>query len=174
MEKIVVDYSQIHLQENIPLHEEEINNIAAQKKDFFKNVPASLLVALIMLVLIACYFLQNDFKNFKYYHYILFIGVVVALYAFFYALIWLIYQYFLRNWKKDIENGKNHLTSIVTSRHKTENDEYIMTFAGRNKHEKIRLPAEREDYHRYEAGTKVVITYLKYSKVILSIHKLDT
>ncbi|MCQ9637470.1 hypothetical protein MP477_21170 [Chryseobacterium sp. WG23] len=174
MEKILVDYSQIHLQENIPLHEEEINNIATQKKDFFKNTPASLLVALIIMVLIACYFLQNDFKNFKYYHYLLFIGIVLALYAFFYFLIWLTYKYYLRNWKKDIETGKNQLTSIVISRHKTENDEYMMTFAGRSQHEKIRLPAEKEDYYRYETGTKVVVSYLKYSKVILFIHELDT
>lgn len=60
--------------------------------------------------------------------------------------MWLIYKYFLKKWKKDIANGKNKLASIIIYRHKTENDEYIITFAGRNKHKKIRLPAEWTDY----------------------------
>lgn len=84
MSQILIDYSQIQLQENIPLNEDEINNITTiQKRDFFKHVQASILMVVIIMVIIACYFLQNDFKNFKYYHYLLFVSIVLALYTFY-------------------------------------------------------------------------------------------
>ncbi|MBP2618773.1 hypothetical protein [Chryseobacterium jejuense] len=113
--------------------------------------------------------MKNEFKNFKYYHYILFIAAAVALYLFFLIIHWLIYQYFKGRWKKDIENGKNRLKSIIIPKHKTENDEYILTFAGCNNEEKIRLPVEKKVYYEYETGTKVMVTYLKYSKEVLSL-----
>ena len=36
MTKVLVDYSQIQLQENIPLKEEEVNRIAKHKRDFLR------------------------------------------------------------------------------------------------------------------------------------------
>jgi len=169
----LIDYSQIFLQENIPLNEEEINKIADHKKDFFKDFSGAVIAVIIIVMLMAAFFLQNEFKNFKYYHYILFFGGAVALYLFFALIHWLLYQYFKGRWKKDLENGKNRLSSMVISRHKTENDEYMMTFAGRHKGEKIMLPVEKTVYYQYELGTKVMVTYLKYSKEILSLYPID-
>lgn len=173
MTNVLIDYSQIHLQENIPLDEKDIRHIANHKKDFFKDFSGVVIAVIIIVMLMASYFLQNEFKNFKYYHYILFFCSAVALYLFFTLVHWLLYQYFKGRWKKDLENGKNRLSSIVISRHKTENDEYMMTFAGRHNSEKIRLPADKTDYYRFEPGTKVVVTYFKYSKEILSLESID-
>jgi len=72
------------------------------------------------------------------------------------------------NWKKDKLNGKNKLTSVVINRDKTEHAEYL-TFAGPFKNEKIRIEVKQEDYNRYKAGSKVVVTYLKFSKKALKI-----
>ncbi|MCT2562876.1 hypothetical protein [Chryseobacterium herbae] len=164
-----IDYSQIKLQENIPLTEEERNTIAVQKQDFFKHVPGVLLLVIILMVLMACYLLKDEFHDFKYYHYLLFLGIALMLYAFFYGIMHLVYFYSVKNWEKDIQNGKNKLTSIIISRHKTENDEYIITFSGRNRKEKIRLPVSKDDYLGYNVGTKVVVVYLKYSKTVISL-----
>lgn len=169
MRKVLIDYSQIYLQENIPLNEEEVNIIVINKRDFFKNFSGVVIAVIMLMMLIAAYFLQNEFKNFKYYHYILFIAVAIALYLIFLIIHRLIYQYFKGRWKKDIENGKNKLRSVIISKHKTESDEYIITFAGCHKGEKIRLPVEKKDYDEYDMGTKVTVSYLKYSKKILSL-----
>lgn len=169
MTKVLIDYSQIYLRENIPLSEEEVNTIATHKRDFFKDFSGVVIAVIMITTLITAFFLKNEFKNFKYYHYILFIAAAVALYLFFLIIHWLIYQYVKGRWKKDIENGKNRLKSIIISKHKTEGDEYIITFAGCRQGEKIRLPVEEKDYYQYETGTKVTVTYLKYSKEVLSL-----
>ncbi|EJL67997.1 hypothetical protein [Chryseobacterium populi] len=166
-----IDYSQIQLKENIPLSEEELNRIAIQKRDFFKDTPGILLAAIIVIALIASFVLKDEFTNFKFYHYITGISILLVFYSFCYCIIWGIYKYSTKNWEKDIKDGKNKLTSIITYRHKTENDEYIITFAGRHKHEKIKLPVEKAYYDRYPKGTKVIVTYLKYSKVVLTLNE---
>ena len=172
MGKTSIDYSQIELQEHIPLTEEEINNITNQKQDFFKHVPGVLLSVLLLMVLIACYLLKDEFHHFKYYHYLLFFGIALVLYAFFYGIMHLVYAHSVKNWEKDIQHGKNRLTSIIISRHETENDEYIITFSGRNRKEKIRFPVSKADYLNYHVGTKVVVIYLKYSKTVISLEEL--
>lgn len=169
MTKVIIDYSQVHLQENIPLSEEEVNRIARHKRDFSKDFSGVVLAVMMIIMLMAAYFLKNEFKNFKYYHYILFIGVAVAFYLFFYLIHRLIYQYLKGRWKKDIKNGKNRLKSIIISKHKTEGDEYILTFAGCHKGDKIRLPVEKTAYYQYEKGARVMVTYLKYSKEVLTL-----
>ncbi|HCA06772.1 hypothetical protein [Chryseobacterium sp.] len=174
MAKTSIDYSQIELQEHIPLTEEEINSIADQKQDFFKHVPGVLILVILLMVLMACYLLKDKFHDFKYYHYLLFFGITLALYAFFYGIMYLVYIYFVKNWEKDIKSGKNRLTSFIISAHKTENDEYIITFSGRNRKEKIRLPVSKSDYLNYHVGTKVVVVYLKYSKTVISLKELYT
>lgn len=173
MGKVSIDYSQIQLEENIPLTDSELNNINVQRKGFFKDAPGILLAVMILIILIACYLLKDEFINFKYYHYILFFCVASALYAFFYLIMYLVYMYFVQNWEKDIRNGKNSLKSIITSQHTTENDEYIFTFSGRNKDEKIKLPVSKDDYLRYKTGMQVAVVYLKHSKVVLSLEELE-
>ncbi|MEY8758815.1 hypothetical protein [Chryseobacterium tongliaoense] len=171
MADISIDYSQIQLQENIPLSEEEINRIAIQKRDFFKDTPGILLAGIIIIALIAAFVLKDEFINFKPYHYVAGICILMTFYFFCYFGIWLIYKYSVKNWEKDIKDGKNQLTSIVTYRHTTENDEYIITFAGRHKHEKIKLPVEKIYYNHYKIGTRVTVTYLKYSKIVLTLNE---
>ncbi|WP_223608717.1 hypothetical protein [Chryseobacterium sp. OSA05B] len=172
MAETSIDYSQIELHENIPLTEGEQNTIAIQKQDFFKHVPCILLSVLLLMVLIACYLLKDEFHHFKYYHYLLFFGIALVLYAFFYGIMHLVHARSVKNWEKDIQHGKNILTSIIISRHETENDEYIITFSGRNRKEKIRLPVSKADYLNYHVGTKVVMIYLKYSKTVISLKAL--
>ena len=73
---------------------------------------------------------------------------------------------FKSNWKKDIANGKNKLSSVIISHHTTEY-EHMITFAGPHKGEKIRMPVKKEDYDHFKIGTKVHVIYLKYSKEVL-------
>ncbi|WP_123947411.1 MnhB domain-containing protein [Chryseobacterium pennae] len=174
MTKVLIDYSQIHLQENIPLNEEELNRIAIHKRDFYKDFSGVVIAVIMIVMIMAGYFLKNEFKNFKYYHYLLFIGVAVALYLFFLLMHWLLCQYFKGRWKKDIKNGKNRLESIIISKHKTEGDEYIITFAGCHKGKKIRLPVEKTDYDQYEMGAKVVVNYFKYSQEVISLDYFES
>lgn len=167
-----IDYLQIKLQENIPLSEEEIKYIDKQRREFFKNTSGILLACTLLIMAIAYYFIRNEFSNFQYYHYVLFVFAGFALFSFFYFIIWLTLRNFKKNWEKDITNGKNKLSSVIISRHKTENDEYIITFAGRHKDEKIRIPVKKEDYYNCQIGAKVLVTYLKYSNEALEITEL--
>ncbi|MRG45709.1 hypothetical protein GFS24_11320 [Chitinophaga sp. SYP-B3965] len=162
----MIDYLQINLQENIPLSDEEIKHIDKQRSEFFKNAPGVLLACTLLIMAIAYYFLQNEFSP------VWFVFAGLVLFGFFYLMIWLTFRYFKSNWKKDIANGKNKLSSVIINRHKTENDEYIFTFAGRHKAEKIKIPVKKADYYKYQPGTKVLVTYLKYSKEVLELTEL--
>lgn len=64
--------------------------------------------------------------------------------------------------------GKNRLVSVVVDRDKTEHAEYL-TFLGPADNEKIRIEVDLEDYHRYPVGSKVIVTYLKFSRKALEI-----
>ncbi|MEZ2443494.1 hypothetical protein AB6805_17340 [Chitinophaga sp. RCC_12] len=166
-----IDYSQVELQENIPLNEEEIKHIDKQQSEFFNDAPTILMTSTLFIMAIAYYFIQHEI-NLQYYHYILFVFAGLALFGILYLFVWLTFRSFKNNWKKDILNGKNKLSSVIISRHKTENDEYIMTFAGRHKSEKFRFPVKKADYYQYPIETKVLVSYLKYSKEVLEITEL--
>ncbi|WP_436486531.1 hypothetical protein [Chitinophaga sp. ARDCPP14] len=166
-----IDYFQVVLQENIPLSEDEIKHIDKQRSEFFKDAPGILMTATLFIMAIAYYFIQHEI-NLQYYHYILFVFAGIAMFGLFYLFVWLTFRSFKNDWKKDIINGKNKLSSVIISRHKTENDEYIVTFAGRHKGEKFSLPVKKADYYHYPIGTKVLVSYLKYSKEVLEITEL--
>jgi hypothetical protein len=172
MINIPIDYLQIKLQENIPLSDDEIKHIDKQRREFFKDIPGILLACTLLIMAIAYYFLQSEFSNFQYYGYILFAFAGLALFGFFYLMIWLIFIRFKNNWDKDIINGKNKLSSVIVNRHKTENDEYIITFAGQHKDEKIRIPVKKVEYYNYPIGTRVLVTYLKYSNEVLELTEI--
>lgn len=172
MTDIPIDYLQIKLQENIPLSDDEIKHIDKQRREFFKNTPGILFACTLLIMAIAYYFLQNEFSNSQYYGYILFASAGFALFGFSYLIIWLTFRNFKTNWEKDITNGKNKLSSVIINRHKTENDEYIVTFAGRHKDEKIRIPVKKVVYYNYPIGTKVLVTYLKYSNEVLELTEI--
>jgi hypothetical protein len=169
MKGFSIDYLQVKLQENIPLSNEEIKHIDKQRRDFFKNTSGILITCTLLIMAIAYYFLQNELTNFQYYHYFLFAFAGFALFSLFYLIVWLTFINFRNNWEKDITNGKNKLSSVIIGLHKTEYDEYIITFAGRHKGEKIKIPVKKSDYYNYQIGTKVVVTYLKYSKESLEL-----
>ncbi|WP_347219517.1 hypothetical protein [Chryseobacterium sp.] len=170
MVKPSVDYSKVHLQERIPLTNEEINNLASQKRDFFKDVPGILLAVILIISTLIIFFLRKELGHLKFYYYILGIVFLIIFYYSCYWAIGLVYKNSVKNWTRDIENGKNKLTTVILHRHKTEDDEYIFTFAGRDKREKIRLAIEKDNYSRYKSGDKVIVVYLKYSKTVLSIY----
>ncbi|SKD09068.1 hypothetical protein SAMN05660461_4947 [Chitinophaga ginsengisegetis] len=170
MTNIPIDYLQIVLQENIPLSDEEIAHIDKQRREFFKNTTGILMAGTLLIMAIAYYFIQNELINFRYY--VLFVFAGFAMFSFFYLIVWLTFRNFKKNWEKDIRHGKNKLSSVIISRHKTENDEYMLTFAGRHKGEKFRIPVKKADYYRYETGAKARVTYLKYSKEALELSNL--
>jgi hypothetical protein len=172
MTNFPVDYLRVELQENIPLSDEELQYLDKKQRAFFKDTPGILAACTLLILAIAYYFVQNEIAKFQYYHYILFVFAGFALFGFFYLIIWLTYKYFKKRWKKDIAHGKSKLWSVIIDRHKTENDEYIITFAGRNKNEKIRIPVKKVDYYNYPIGTKVCVTYLKYSNEAFELLKL--
>ncbi|MDQ0641509.1 hypothetical protein QF042_005074 [Pedobacter sp. W3I1] len=169
MADFTIDYLQVKLEEKIPLSEQDIKHIGEQKRDFFKDTPGILLACTLLIMAVAYYFLHGEWTNLRYYHYIVFVLAGLALFSLLYLTIWLVFRNFRNNWERDIKNGKNKLSSVIISYHKTEHGEYIVTFAGRHKGEKIRMPVKKTDYYNYQIGTKVLVTYLKYSKEVLEL-----
>lgn len=100
--------------------------------------------------------------------YFAFLCVGLLFFGFCYFFAWLCVQYFRYNWRKDKLQGKNRLVSVVVDPDKTEHAEYL-TFLGPADNEKIRIEVDLEDYHRYPVGSKVIVTYLKFSRKALEI-----
>ncbi|MGG5208733.1 hypothetical protein ACQWU4_07275 [Chryseobacterium sp. MIQD13] len=169
MADILIDYSQIQLQENIPLSEEEIKNFEEERKKLAKLIPTVLGIST-FIVIVFCGFIKG-FSTFKFYEYMLFAAAGFALFLFTYLISFLVTGYDSHNWKKDKIHGKNRLISIIINRDKTEYGEYL-SFAGKSKNDIIRLEVELEIYSRYQIGTRVEIEYLKHGKKVLSIHEL--
>lgn len=167
MKEIPLDYSQIYIQENIRLTQEYMDYIADYKHGLSIttfSIPGTMAIILTPIFFF-CFYESIDHKvrTFLY----LLIGIFTVLYI----LYRWAYSCDLKLWEKDIKNGKNKLTSIVLYRN--DDDEYSLTFAAWNKKEtNIRLIVTKEEYLRYSVGTKVVVTYLKYRKDVLSIHEL--
>jgi hypothetical protein len=170
MTEILIDYSQIQLQENISLSDAEIKKIEEGQKKLAKLIPTILAFCTLFTMAIPIFCIES-FSKFKYYDYILFAAGGLALFGFAYLISFLVTGYDRRNWKKDKIHGKNKLTSIIINRDKTEYGEYL-TFAGKSKNDKIRLEVDPEVYARYQKGTKVVVIYLKYSKTAIFISEL--
>jgi hypothetical protein len=168
MNNVLIDYSQIELQENIPLSDEEIKNFEKERKKLAKLIPIILGVATLFVVIFGAFI--KGFSTFKFYEYMLLAGGGFALFVFAYLISFLVTGYDNRNWKKDKIHGKNRLTSIVINRDKTEYGEYL-SFAGKSKKEIIRLEVELKIYSHYQIGTKVKVEYLKHGKKVLSIHE---
>ncbi|MDW9382893.1 hypothetical protein [Chryseobacterium sp. JV558] len=171
MSDIQTDYPQLQLEENIPLSDEEIQKVETDQRKITQVAPAILGGCTLFVMALSAFFIKDDFSKFKYYDYILFAGAGLVLLGFAYLMYLLVTRYDRRNWKKDKISGKNKLSSIVIDSDTTEYGEYL-TFAGPAKNKKIRLLVTQEDYSRYKTGTKVVVTYLKYSKSVISISEL--
>lgn len=170
MEDHQIDNSQIRLQENIPLSEEEVKQIETEQKKGMKVIVITLAVSILFIGIIAALSVDKEvFYTLKYYDYIVFVGIGLSLFVFCYSIAWLTDKYMRHNWKKDKLKGKNKLTTIVINRDKTEHAEYL-TFAGPLKNQKIRIEVKQEDYNRYKVGSKVIVTYLKFSKRALEIN----
>lgn len=158
----------IQLQENIPLSAEEIKRIEAKIKGFRKMISVVLAFATVLVMGFIAFLLKDSQTQFKYYDYLLFVAGGFALFGFCYLIAQLVVWYDVANWKKDKVSGKNKLLSIVVDRDKTEYGEYL-TFAGITGNDKIRLKVKPEDYSHYPIGTKLSVTYLKFSKEVLYI-----
>lgn len=171
MSEIQPDYTEVHLEENIPLNDEEIQKFETNQRKITQIMPAILGGCTFFVMALAAFFIKDEFSKFKYYDYILFAGAGLVLFGFAYIMYLLVIGYDRQNWKKDKTKGKNKLLSIVIDSDTTEYGKYL-TFAGPAKNKKIRLLVNQEDYSRYKAGAKVVVTYLKYSKTALSIREL--
>jgi len=160
---------QIRLQENIPLTEEEIEQMETGQKAVMRIAVITLLAGMLFIGIIAALSVEKEtLHNLKYYDYIAFTAIGLLMFSCCYCIAWLVDRYSKYNWKKDKLNGKNRLTSVVIGRDKTEYAEYL-TFSGRFKNEKIRIEVKQEDYNRYKIGSKVIVTYLKFSKMALDI-----
>lgn len=169
MEYHQIDISQILLEEHIPLTEEEIKEMETGQEVVMRIVVITIVVAILLIGVIAALSVKKEnLYKLKYYDYVLFAGAGLSLFGFCYFIAWLINKYSRHNWKKDKLNGKNKLTSVVLNRDKTEYGEYL-TFAGPFENQKIRIEVKKEDYDRYKIGSKLVVTYLKFSKKSLEI-----
>lgn len=158
----------IVLQENIPLSDSDLKLIETRLKSFKKVLPAILGGCTVLLMAFAAWCIGDTFAHLAYYEYILFAAAGLVMYAFCYGMAMLVHRYDIANWKKDKANGKNKLKSVVINRDKTEYGEYL-TFAGLAKEDKIRIKVDAKDYAVCQVGTKVSVTYLKFSKEALEL-----
>ena len=169
MEDLQIDKLQIQLQQNIPLGEEEIMEMDRGHKVMTKMIAVIIAVSVVLMGLIAVFTVKKEtLEALGYEDYFAFLCVGLSFFCFCYLIAWLCVQYSRYNWKKDKLNGKNRLTSMVVDRDKTEHAEYL-TFVGPADNEKIRIEVDLEDYNRYKIGSKVIVTYLKFSKKALEI-----
>lgn len=161
--------SHIQLQENIPLTEEEIKQTDTAQKTMMRVAVITIAVAILLIGIIAASSVKEEtLNNLKYYDYLVFGGIGLSLFGFCYFIAWGVSKYDRYNWEKDKSAGKSKLTSVVINRDKTEHAEYL-TFAGPLENQKIRLEVKPEDYKRYTIGSKVMVTYLKFSKKAIEI-----
>ncbi|RXM53396.1 MULTISPECIES: hypothetical protein [unclassified Chryseobacterium] len=158
----------IQLQENIPFSTEEIKRIEAELKGFRKMISVILAFATVLVMGFIAFLMRDSQTQFKYYDYLLFVAGGFALFGFCYLIAQLVVWYDAANWKKDKVIGKNKLVSIVVGRDETEYGKYL-TFAGITGADKIRLRVKPEYYSHYPIGTKLSVTYLKFSKEVLYI-----
>ena len=164
-----INNSQIQLQENIPLTDEEIKQMETMLKPVMKIVIITIVITeLLMGIIAALCTKKEDLYNLKYYDYIGFTVLGLLLFIICCSIAWLADKYNKHNWKKDKLNGKNKLTSVVINRDKTEHAEYL-TFVQPFENQKIRIEVNPEDYNRYKIGSRVIVTYLKFSKKALEI-----
>lgn len=172
MENHQIDSSQIYLQENIPLSEEEIKEMEQVHQVIIRVVAITIVVSMAIMGLIGAFAVKREtLQELGCEDYFAFLCIGVLFFGFCYFFAWLCAQYFRYKWRKDKLNGKNKLTSIVIYRDKTEHAGYL-TFSGPLKNEKIRIEVKPGDYYRYKIGSKVIVTYLKFTKKALEITDL--
>lgn len=169
MEDLQIDKLQIQLQQNIPFRQEEIMEVDRAHKVMIKMIAVIIAVSMVLMGVIAVFSVKKEtLEELDYEDYFAFLCVGLSFFCFCYLIAWLCVQYSRYNWRKDKLNGKNRLTSMVVHRDKTEHAEYL-TFLGPADNEKIRIEVDLEDYNRYKIGSKVIVTYLKFSKKALEI-----
>ena len=169
MEDHQIDKLQIQLQQNIPLREEEIMEMERGHKVMMRIIAVTIAVSMVLMGLIAVFAVKKEtLEGLGYEDYFAFVCGGVSFFCFCYLIAWLCVQYSRYNWRKDKLKGKNRLTSVVVDRDKTEHAEYL-TFLGPADNERIRIEVDLEDYNRYKIGSRVIVTYLKFSKKVLEI-----
>lgn len=168
----MADDFKIQLQENLPFSSAEIEDIERKLKGFRKIIFIVIASATLLVMGFIVFLMKNSLAKFRYYDYLLFVAAGFALFGFCYLIGCLVLWYDTANWKKDKRIGKNKLLSIVIDQDTTEYGEYL-TFAGIGENDKIRLKVKSEDYSRYPKGTRLSVTYLKFSKEVLEIVEFD-
>lgn len=159
---------ELRLEENIPLTVDEIKEIERGHKSVLRAVVVTILVSMVFMGMIGVFSVSKEtLDGLGYEDYFAFFCVGFLFFCFCYLMAWFCVAYFRYNWKKDKVIGKNRLVSVVVDRDKTEHGEYL-TFAG-PEHEKIRIEVDLEDYQRYPLGSKVLVTYLKFSRKAIDI-----
>ncbi|MGY0037416.1 hypothetical protein [Pedobacter sp. NJ-S-72] len=114
MEDHQIDNSQIQLQENIPLTEEEIKQMETEQKVFMRVAVITLIVGIFFLVIIPVLSVNKEtLDDLKYYDYIAFSCIGLMFYSSFcYFFAGLVYR----------------LTSVVINRDETEHAECLTFF----------------------------------------------
>lgn len=169
MENHQINYSQIRLQENIPLTEEEIRLMEEEQKGVMRMFVITFVIGILFIGIIGVLSVEKEtLYNLKYYDYIGFVGVGLILFVICFFIAWVADGYNIHNWEKDKSQGKNKLTSVVINRDKTEHAEYL-TFAGPLENQKIRIEVKQEDFSHYKIGAEVIVIYLKYSRRAIEV-----
>lgn len=158
---------EVRLEENIPLTGDEINEMERGHKAMLRMIALTITLGMVFMGVIAVFSVKKEtLDGLDYEDYFAFLCVGLLFFCFCYLMAWLCVQYFRHNWKKDKSSGKSRLSTVVVDRDKTEHAEYL-TFEGPAG--KIRIEVDLEDYQRYPVGSKVLVTYLKFSKKALNI-----
>ncbi|MDR6783351.1 hypothetical protein ABIE26_000161 [Pedobacter africanus] len=158
---------EVRLEENIPLTADEINEMERGHKAMLRMIALTIALGMVFMGVIAVFSVKKEtLDGLDYEDYFAFLCVGLSFFCFCYLMAWLCIQYFKYNWRKDKSSGKNRLSTVVVDRDKTEHAEYL-TFEGPA--HKIRIEVDLEDYQRYPVGSKVLVTYLKFSKKALNI-----
>lgn len=165
MTEVPIDYNQ----ENIPLTQDELDYICLIKKNIFSNIYIMTFCMLIYTLPLAFYVFYDLLPN----KFLMFCLCLLVFSIMYYIVFWFMYQDYAMDMEKDIEVGKRKLETTILRRDIVNTYRYYLTFASQNIKEKdIILLVDKSHYFRYRYGTKVVITYSRHTRQILSIDEL--
>jgi hypothetical protein len=165
MVPVSFDYTQVNLQEQVPMSDAEIKEVKKRMSWLAKATLKIIVMIEVILLIFLIWCIKPISKNDYSFLMLVFLPTVGICHLIF----WLLTKFSNINLKKDIAIGKNVLTSVLIGKRKARRVGTFFIIAGRHQKEKISLPVDYQNYSHYQIGQKFTVHYLKYSKEILRI-----
>jgi hypothetical protein len=164
-------YNEFKVIENKPLTDTEVLQLEKDQKLNSKTLMLFAFVSVLCVtLLIVIALIKNQISlNESDYSFLFYVVLTLALCVF--VVFGLIVGLDKRNLGKDKLNGKITVETVMVYGTRSRYGQYLL-FAGKNKKDTIRLEVTNDVFKKYQIGTKVIITYLHFSKKLLEISEI--